>query len=180
MKTFIWRFVAVCFCGMFFSGCVMAEKYEQEKSRGLNFQRLLAQEEKRTAELDAELKKTRRQLTELESKNREFSGELQTVRDQLTQTRQEAEMLQEASLSRSSGSTSTAFGAEDDPLAGLGITTLPGGVVEGVPIYHEVVPGETLFRLSRTYGVKVGQIKDWNGLTDNLIEVGQQLVVGYE
>jgi len=63
-----WRFVAVCVSGLFLSGCVMAEKYEQEKARGLNFQRLLAQEEKRTAELDAELKKVRCQQTELETK----------------------------------------------------------------------------------------------------------------
>ena len=41
-------------------GCVMTEKYEAEKARGLNFQRLLAQEEKRTGELDNELKRVKR------------------------------------------------------------------------------------------------------------------------
>ena len=36
----------------------MAEKYDAEKARSLNFQRLLAQEEKRTGELDSEVKRT--------------------------------------------------------------------------------------------------------------------------
>jgi hypothetical protein len=40
-------------------GCVMTEKYEAEKARALNFQRLLAQEEKRTGELDSELKRVK-------------------------------------------------------------------------------------------------------------------------
>jgi len=58
----------------------------------------------------------------------------------------------------------------------------PGAVLveEGIPIYHEVLPGETLFRLARTYGVKVDNIREWNSLPDDLIEVGQQLVVGYQ
>ena len=44
--------------GLNLSGCVMSEKYEAEKARSLNFQRLLAQEEKRSAELDSEVKST--------------------------------------------------------------------------------------------------------------------------
>ncbi|MCE9535995.1 MAG: hypothetical protein K8R65_06260, partial [Nitrospirae bacterium] len=49
-------------CGMLvLSGCVMAEKYEAEKARSLNFQRLLAQEEKRTGELDNEAKRGKKE-----------------------------------------------------------------------------------------------------------------------
>ena len=59
------RLGALGLVGAMLTGCVMAEKYEQEKARSLNFQRLLAQEEKRTGELDAELKKVRRQLAEV-------------------------------------------------------------------------------------------------------------------
>ena len=50
----------------------------------------------------------------------------------------------------------------------------------GSPVYHEVQPGETLFRISRRHGVDVEQIKKWNSLTDDLIEVGQKLIVGYQ
>jgi LysM repeat protein len=50
----------------------------------------------------------------------------------------------------------------------------------GTPLIHEVKPGETLFRLSRQYRVDVKQIKNWNNLRDNMIEVGQKLIVGYQ
>ena len=50
-------FWLVCGIGLVSTGCVMKEQYEAEKTRALNFQRLLAQEEKRTGELDAEAKR---------------------------------------------------------------------------------------------------------------------------
>ena len=40
-------------------GCVSSGKYESEKARALNFQRLLAQEEKRTGELNSEVQSTK-------------------------------------------------------------------------------------------------------------------------
>jgi LysM repeat protein len=51
---------------------------------------------------------------------------------------------------------------------------------KGSPIYHQVKPGDTLFRVSRQYGVQVDQIKEWNHLRDTIIEVGQKLIVGYQ
>jgi flagellum-specific peptidoglycan hydrolase FlgJ/LysM repeat protein len=41
--------------------------------------------------------------------------------------------------------------------------------------YHTVQQGETLWRLSKQYGVTVDQLKTWNGLPDNTIKPGQQL-----
>jgi len=41
--------------------------------------------------------------------------------------------------------------------------------------YHKVVKGETLYRLSRIYGTTVENIKALNGLTSNIISVGQRL-----
>lgn len=175
----VFHLLAVCVGGLLVTGCVMSEKYEAEKARGLNFQRLLAQEEKRTAELDAELKKARRQLTEAESKNRSLSSELQTAREQLAQSQEEAMALRETTSL--GGQAKVGMGkTEDDFLTGFEFED--AGVTTGdkVPLYHEVLPGETLFRLSRTYGVKVDEIKAWNNLGDDLIEVGQQLVVGYQ
>lgn len=43
---------------------------------------------------------------------------------------------------------------------------------------HYVAPGETLYAISRRYGVAVDAIKHRNGLVDNTIYVGQQLAVG--
>lgn len=44
--------------------------------------------------------------------------------------------------------------------------------------YHNVQKGETLYGISKKYGVKVEQLRDWNNLgTSNLIKKGQQLKV---
>ena len=45
-------------------------------------------------------------------------------------------------------------------------------------ITHTVQPGETLFSISQKYDVSVAEIKEWNGLSSNSIEVGQKLTVG--
>lgn len=80
------------------TGCVMSEKYEAEKARSLNFQRLLAQEEKRTAELDSEVKRTKRELAEMEARNRELGAQVDAVRQQAAQIQEEAEAMKEAAL----------------------------------------------------------------------------------
>jgi LysM repeat protein len=41
-----------------------------------------------------------------------------------------------------------------------------------------VKAGETLYRISRQYGVSVEKVKKWNKLQDNTIEIGQKLIVG--
>ena len=80
------------------SGCVMSEKYEAEKARSLNFQRLLAQEEKRSSELDSEVKRTKRELSEYEARNRELSAQVEAVRQQAAQIQEEAQAMKEATL----------------------------------------------------------------------------------
>lgn len=42
---------------------------------------------------------------------------------------------------------------------------------------HVVSAGETLYGLSRQYKVSVGEIKTWNGLRSNMIDVGQRLII---
>jgi LysM repeat protein len=80
------------------SGCVMSEKYEAEKARSLNFQRLLAQEEKRSSELDSEVKRTKRELGDYEARNRELGAQVEAVRQQAAQIQEEAQAMKEASL----------------------------------------------------------------------------------
>ena len=43
--------------------------------------------------------------------------------------------------------------------------------------YHVVKKDETLYSISRTYGVTVDNLKDWNGLSGNNVKIGQKLIV---
>jgi LysM repeat protein len=42
---------------------------------------------------------------------------------------------------------------------------------------HKVAPKETMYSISRSYGVSVDDLKKWNNLTDNSLSVGQELIV---
>jgi LysM repeat protein len=197
--------VAACLAGAVLSGCVMQEKYEAEKTRALNFQRLLAQEEKRTGEMEVELKRLKKETADLESKNKELSAQLQAVREQLARVQEEAALLREAAAQRErEREEAPAPVARKQPKKSVkpdrtltpapempGLTDQPEPLLapppteaarteRGAPVYHEVRPGETLFRIGRLYGVGVDKIKQWNHLSDDLIEVGQRLVVGYQ
>jgi LysM repeat protein len=59
------------------------------------------------------------------------------------------------------------------------VTVPPGGSSEDTSgrKMHIVKPSETLFAISRRYGVTVQQIKEWNHLSGNNLEIGQKLVV---
>lgn len=42
---------------------------------------------------------------------------------------------------------------------------------------HKVAEKETLFSISRQYGVTIDEIKQWNSLTDNTLSLGQELII---
>ena len=104
------------------SGCVMSEKYEAEKARSLNFQRLLAQEEKRSSELDSEVKRTKRELSEYEARNRELGAQVEAVRQQAAQIQEEAQAMKEA--------TSLEKRAQEDMKR---LTTIPSKAKKAAP-----------------------------------------------
>jgi LysM repeat protein len=179
---------AVCCGNLLLVGCVMSEKYEAEKARALNFQRLLAQEEKRTGEMDAEMKRLKREMPELEARNRELTAQLDAVREQMARLQEETEALREAAALQAKEDLHRSLQPKAKaPSASKGSTRKPDAPRKdmaiksdlGAPLLHEVKPGETLFGLARQYGVDAKQIKEWNHLQDNLIEIGQKLVVGY-
>jgi hypothetical protein len=198
------RIVIIACGGLLLSGCVMAEKYDAEKARSLNFQRLLAQEEKRTGELDSEVKRTKNELMEYEARNRELTAQLQTTQDQLARVQEEADAMKESALLERKAKTDMKrmltpkrkpLSAESSPdtvdlsASSLGMApeaagatghteSLSGGM--GLPTVHVVKPGETLYRISRQHGVTVDKVKKWNKLPDDIIEVGQKLIVGQE
>jgi membrane-bound lytic murein transglycosylase D len=42
---------------------------------------------------------------------------------------------------------------------------------------HRVKSGETLGHIAGKYGVRVSEIKRWNGLRSDMIQIGQRIVV---
>jgi LysM repeat protein/outer membrane murein-binding lipoprotein Lpp len=199
------RILAVVCGGLLASGCVLTEKYEAEKARSLNFQRLLAQEEKRTAELDNEVKRTKKELVEFESRNRELTAQVQAVREQMSHVQEESEAIKEAALLERkaradmkraapvpkapplepapnpmdiTGSSAAVTPEEAAALAPL--ESAAANPSHGSSMIHVVKPGETLYRISRRYGIRVDTLRKWNKLPDDIIEVGQKLIVSQE
>jgi LysM repeat protein len=43
--------------------------------------------------------------------------------------------------------------------------------------YHDVQPKEGLYSISKKYGVSIDQLKEWNNLASDDLQVGQQLVI---
>ena len=43
--------------------------------------------------------------------------------------------------------------------------------------FHIVQKTETLYSISKRYGVSMKQIQDWNGMTDQNVKIGQKLVI---
>ncbi len=60
-------------------------------------------------------------------------------------------------------------------------TPSTGGTTPGAKAKtHTVRKGDTIYGLSRAYGVTVPEIRAWNGLKDNNLSIGQKLMVGYD
>ena len=199
-----YRVVTIICGGLLLSGCVMTEKYDAATARSLNFQRLLAQEEKRTGELDSEVKRSKNELMEYEARNRELTAQVQATQEQMARVQEEAEAMKESALlerkakadmkralrpmrkTLPAGQTSDTVDLSASPL-GIApeVPAVPGPTDSSLgsmrsPTVHVVKPGETLYRISRRYGVTVDKVKKWNKLPDDIIEVGQRLIVGQE
>ncbi len=187
-------------CGGLLTGCVSTEKYEAEKARALNFQRLLAQEEKRTGELNVKYQDAQRQVGSLESQSRDVDAELEALRDQLNRSHDELARVRGGGTAESddlklSEPSISEFGLDDLDFKDSDLAKLEADLDLGsndVPLesmaestsmamgsgdFHTVAKGDTLYRLSKQYGVTVEDLKVWNNLTDNTIHVGQQIVV---
>lgn len=48
------------------------------------------------------------------------------------------------------------------------------------PIFHRVEDEQTLYSISKTYGVSVNTLQEWNKLDSNAIDIGQKLKVGWK
>ena len=132
---------------------------------------------------------------------RELSAQVQAVREQLARTQEESDSLREAMALQEKAQTqmkritppapsrtkpaellpplqeSIAKAPEvTDPLMSDSALISSGRKT----VQHVVKPGDTVFRLSRKYGTSVAKIREWNRLQDDIIEVGQKLIVGME
>jgi LysM repeat protein len=56
-------------------------------------------------------------------------------------------------------------------------TGTQSGQATSLKMTHTVAPGETLFSISKTYGITVDQIKTWNGIQNNELKVSQVIYV---
>lgn len=165
------------------SGCVSKEKFEQEKARALNFQRLLAQEEKRTGDLNTQVQEAKRQLSSLESQNRDLTIELEALRDQMA--RQAKSMTAPTEPSKTGDTALSEMTLSEKSLSdfGLGDLSFNESDFKDFDITGEssqtytVVRGDTLFRIAKSNGVTVKDLKTWNHLSSNTISVGQKLIV---
>jgi LysM repeat protein len=68
----------------------------------------------------------------------------------------------------------------ETPGTGVFVPDTPSNDQPGQPAgakYHTVEKGDTLYNISRRYGITVDMLKQLNNMTDNNIKIGQQLRV---
>lgn len=53
----------------------------------------------------------------------------------------------------------------------------PASTKPNYKIIHTIQAGETIYRVSKLYNVTVDNLKQWNNLTENTVEIGQELVI---
>ena len=92
-----------------------------------------------------------------------------SVSNELTSTEEKPTGLAEAS-----GLSGDARGGGGN--GSFGEAASPGGGAEG-PVYHTVMRGESLWTISRRYGVSIDRIRSLNGLTSDTVDPGQRLRV---
>ncbi len=77
------------------SGCVNKENYNREVLRATNFQRMLSEEEKHTAEMAAEVAKLKEQVASLETKTKALTAQLNDAKAQVVRSLEEVGRLQD-------------------------------------------------------------------------------------
>ena len=76
------------------TGCVTQETYNAQVIRTNNFQRQLAEEEKRSADLASEIARLKNQIAELEAQNRTLNTQLNEAKAQVVRSLEEVGRLQ--------------------------------------------------------------------------------------
>jgi len=189
--------LAVLAAALAMAGCVTKETYTAQVNRTTNLQRLLAEEEKRSADLAVEIARLKKQAGDLEAQNKLTTTQLTEARAQVVRSLEEVGRLQEEvqkgrqSAKTGASKSKKSLGAAPTPTeppdrldelqggSGMKATSatpsLEGG---GSNVYHEVKRGDTLFNIAKRYHIDVKTIRELNDLTRDEIRVGERLIVG--
>jgi LysM repeat protein len=164
-----------------------AAELEREVKRT---KRELMEFETRNRELLAQVQALREQMARLQEEaeavkeaallERKALEELRKVGGQATAKAKKGDPSAEPLPSDDEGQRSVPKAASSKATKGAGPSQEPLPLAKSGTIIHVVKPGETLFRLSRRYGVETEKLKEMNKLTDDIIEVGQRLVIAIE
>ncbi|MCU0467121.1 MAG: LysM peptidoglycan-binding domain-containing protein [Arcicella sp.] len=73
--------------------------------------------------------------------------------------------------------TSTPTVSTSTPVVSKPFTPAPVNTKPNYKIIHTIQAGETIYRVSKIYNVSVDNIKQWNNLTENTVEIGQELII---
>ena len=90
-----WSLTPFLVVGLAVTGCVTQETYNAQVIRTNNFQRQLAEEEKRSADLTAEIARLKNQVVELEAQNRALTAQLKEAKAQVVRSLEEVGRLQD-------------------------------------------------------------------------------------
>jgi membrane-bound lytic murein transglycosylase D len=84
-----------------------------------------------------------------------------------------------APTSSSSSNNSTTVYQPSPPPTSVSkpFTPAPASTKPNYKIIHTIQAGETIYRVSKLYNVTVENLKVWNNLTENTVEIGQELVI---
>jgi LysM repeat protein len=174
-------------------GCVTKETYTQQVNRTTNLQRLLAEEEKRSSDLTAEVARLKRQVGEMEAETKLLQDQLKDARAQVVRSLEEVGRLQEELQTRRVSKPKHAPPSASEPpdrldelqfdeprtnkreAKGASRSSSTKGAA-----YHDVKRGDTLFNIAKRYNTDVNTLKELNGLTSNDIHLGERLIVRKE
>src|SRR5947199_5274075 len=90
-----WSLTPFLVVGLAVTGCVTQETYNAQVIRTNSFQRQLAEEEKRSADLMSEISRLKNQVAELEAQNRTLTTQLNEAKAQVVRSLEEVGRLQD-------------------------------------------------------------------------------------
>jgi len=186
------------------TGCVTKENYNAQILRANNFQRLLAEEEKRSVELSAENAKLKEQAVTLEAKSKVLTTQFEEANARVVRSLEEVGRLQD-DLSEARATATILSGVRSalpktsvtppkpptraalPPAASsLSPTEPPDRLDELQPgsagasfLYHTVKKGETLGGIAKRYKTDARMLRELNDMAGgDVVRPGDRLIVG--
>ncbi len=163
------------------TGCVTKETYNAQVIRTNNFQRHLAEEEKRSADLTAEIARLKNQVAELEAQNRTLTAQLNEAKARVVRSLEEVGRLQdEVKQARTMASAPSMLSTLPKLRSTRPGSTEPPDRLDELDayIYHEVKRGETLASIAKRYKTSVKTLRELNDLAaDTAVKPGDRLIV---